>query len=296
MLIRYDLLDTTLPLVHMKFRPKLTPISSALLVIFLIIAIWVAAYPIAIRLPQNTFQEPLNSSYNVLNVLFTALAFGGVLITLIFQAHEAKSARNETVERSILEMFQILTSSEFQATKNSAYRVLIAAIKNRDYGEYVASKLFAVNQLSFPDNEKVRDTLIELDTAKQTKDAQAFEHLERHDRLKLDDMMNFFSMLAQRESSKSIVNHVEFAYDWWRPALMLVAQLQKERRDAHPKIQELCKNRLLQEIIWSLDRVYGHEPIKDDKAVWTYLCEHPLLKERFGLDHRYRPAVIDAKG
>lgn len=65
MLIRYDLLDTTLPLVHMKFRPKLTPISSALLVIFLIIAIWVAAYPIAIRLPQNTFQEPLNSSYNV---------------------------------------------------------------------------------------------------------------------------------------------------------------------------------------------------------------------------------------
>ena len=125
----------------MKFRPKLTPVSAALLVILLIIVIWGATYPIAIRLPQNTFQEPLNSSYNVLNVLFTALAFGGVLITLIFQAHEAKSARNETVERSILEMFQILTSAEFQSTKNSAFRVLIAAIKNRDYGEYVASML-----------------------------------------------------------------------------------------------------------------------------------------------------------
>ena len=51
----------------MKFRPKLTPVSAALLVILLIIVIWGATYPIAIRLPQNTFQEPLNSSYNVLN-------------------------------------------------------------------------------------------------------------------------------------------------------------------------------------------------------------------------------------
>ena len=203
---RYDLAIASLHLLPMKNRPKLTPISAALLVILLIIAIWVAAYPIATRLPQNTFQEPLNSSYDALNVLFTALAFGGVIITLIFQAHEAKSARNETVERSILEMFQILTSTEFQATKNSAFRVLIAVVKNRDYGEYVASKLFAVDQLSFPGNQEVKDTLRELDSAKQTEDAQAFEHLERHDRLKLDDMMNFFSMLAQRESSKSIVN------------------------------------------------------------------------------------------
>lgn len=292
---RYDWKNAFIHLQPMKFRPTLTPISTALLVILLIIAIWGAAYPIAMRLPQNTFQEPLNSSYNVLNVLFTALAFGGVIITLIFQAHEAKSARNETVERSILEMFQILTSAEFQATKNSAFRVLIATIKNRDYGEYVASKLFAVDQLPFPDNEKVKYTLRELDTAKQTDDPQAFEHLERHDRLKLDDMMNFFSMLAQRESSKSIVNHADDAYDWWRPALMLVAQLQKERRDTHPKIQALCKNRLLQDIIWSLDRVYGHESIMSDKAVWTYLSEHPLLKERFGLDQRYCLAAIGAK-
>lgn len=292
---RYDPATAFLHLLSMKLRPKLTPISAALLVILLIIAIWAAAYPIAIRLPQNTFQEPLNSSYNVLNVLFTALAFGGVIITLIFQANEAKSARNETVERSILDMFQILTSAEFQATKNSAFRVLIAAIKNRDYGEYVASKLFAVDQLPFPDNEKVKDTLRELDTAKQTHDARAFEHLERHDRLKLDDMMNFFSMLAQRQSSKSIVTHVDFAYDWWRPALMLVAQLQKERRDTHSKIQALCKNRLLKDIIWSLDRVYGHEPVMGDKAVWTYLSEHPLLKERFELDQRYLLAAIDAK-
>lgn len=278
----------------MKSLPKIAPATAALLVILCILFVWGAAYPLASSLPQNTFQEPLNSSYNALNVLFTALAFGGVIITLIFQAHEAKNARNEGVERSILEMFQILTSEEFQATKNSAFRVLIAAIKSREYGEYVASKLFSVNQLPLPKNAVVEKILCEMDSAKQTAtDPQAFEHLERHDRLKLDDMMNFFSMLAQRESSKSIVHHVDFAYDWWRPALMLIAQLQKERRDTHPKIRELCKNRLLHEIIWSLDKVYGHEPIKDDKAVWSYLQSHPLLMERFELDPHYKQSATE---
>lgn len=81
---RYDFAKHHTSSMPMKFRPKLTPYSAALLVILLIIVIWGATHPIAIRLPQNTFQEPLNSSYNVLNVLFTALAFGGVLITLIF--------------------------------------------------------------------------------------------------------------------------------------------------------------------------------------------------------------------
>ena len=280
----------------MKTSLKPTPVTAALLVILCIVFIWVATYPLASSLPQNTFQEPLGSTYNVLNVLFTALAFGGVIITLVFQAEEAKKARNEGIERSILEMFQILTSEEFQATKNAAFRVLIAAIKSRDYGEYVASKLFAVDQLPFPGSSAVREILSELDDKKRSAtDNQAYESLERHDRLKLDDMMNFFSMLAQRESSKSIVNHVDFAYDWWRPALMLIAQLQQERRDANPKIRELCKNRQLSEIIRSLDQVYGHAPIKDGKAVWAYLCSHPLLKERFKLDPSYEQQAVAVK-
>lgn len=271
----------------MKFFSKLTPTTIALIVTLCIIGIWGSTYPIAASFPENTFKEPLNSSYNALNVLFTALAFGGVIITLVFQSQEARTARQEAIERSILEMFQILTSSEFQETKNSAYRVLIAAIKNKAYGEFVASKLFAVDQLHFPDGPAVRKTLCDLDRRKLSADEQAFEDLERHDRLKLDDMMNFFSMLAQRESSRSIVNHVDFAYDWWRPALMLVAQLQKERKDANPKIQQFCKNRLVHEILWALDDVYGHAPLKGDEAVWAYLRSHPLLKERFALDPDY---------
>jgi hypothetical protein len=32
-----------------------------------------------------------------------------------------------------------------------------------------------------------------------------------------------------------------------------------------------------------------------NKAAWTYLSEHPLLKERFELDLRYWPTAIDVK-
>lgn len=279
----------------MKIRLKLTPIGFGFLVIFLIVLIWAAAYPIALNLPSNAFQEPLNSSYNVLNVLFTALAFGGVVITLIFQAQEFKNSRVEAVERSILEMFQILTSEQFQATKNSAFRVLIAVIQNREYGLFAASKLFAVSQLPFPKSEKVIQTICDLDNAKNIKDLQRFEYLERHDRLKLDDMMNFFSMLAQRESSSSIINHVDFAYDWWRPALMLIAQLQKEHRNSDVVIQKYCKNRLLIEIIWSLDSIYGFEPIKSDEKVWAYLISHPLIAQRFKLDPEYEIALASLR-
>jgi hypothetical protein len=246
----------------MKLMPKLSPVSMALIVILCIVFVWGATYPLALWLPRNAFQEPLADSYSVLNVLFTALAFGGVIITLIFQSQEAKQARIEAVDRSILEMFQILTSAEFQATKNAAFRVLIAAIKNKDYGQYVASKLFAVNQRDFPQDDAVRQTLCELDAAKQAAtDDQTFLNLERHDRLKLDDMMNFFSMLAQRQSSQSIVSHVDFAYDWWRPALMLIAQLQYEHGRDDEEIKMHCKNRLLLDIIGDLDKVYGHDPI-----------------------------------
>lgn len=59
-----------------------------------IVAIWALAlaYPLASNLPSNIFKEPLNSLYGVLNVWFTALAFSGVIITLVVQNHQAEAA------------------------------------------------------------------------------------------------------------------------------------------------------------------------------------------------------------
>ncbi|MET0265294.1 MAG: hypothetical protein ABW202_06755 [Duganella sp.] len=52
------------------------------LILSLIVIIWLLASPVARYLPSDTFGDPFDKVYNGLNVLFTALAFGGVLITL----------------------------------------------------------------------------------------------------------------------------------------------------------------------------------------------------------------------
>ena len=88
-----------------------------LAVMAFIISVWAMAWPVSKALPGGAFSEPVGSVYNGLNVLFTALAFGGVIITLLFQAEEAKHARREEIERSIFDLFQTFTSQEFQEVK-----------------------------------------------------------------------------------------------------------------------------------------------------------------------------------
>lgn len=251
--------------------------STAILVMLLVVVIWALAYPIAANLPPNAWQEPLTSSYGVLNVLFTALAFGGVVITLIFQADQAKAAQRETMERSILEMFQAFTSNDFQYTKNAAFRVLITAIQHKPYAEFVASRLFAVAQLPLPDSPAIQETILNLEGNKERARQCSFSEMERGDRLKLDDIFNFFAMLAQRESACEIIKHVDFAYDWWRPALLVIAQTQLEHQRKHPGIAKYCRNRPVMETIQTLDAVFGHAPLPTDQAVWDYLFHHPKM-------------------
>lgn len=62
-------------------------------VMLFIITVWAMVWPISKALPGGAFSEPVGSIYNGLNVLFTALAFGGVIITLLFQTEEAKHSR-----------------------------------------------------------------------------------------------------------------------------------------------------------------------------------------------------------
>jgi hypothetical protein len=260
--------------------------STSVLIMVLIVCIWALAYPVAASLPENVFKEPLSSSYGALNVLFTALAFGGVVITLIFQANQAKIAQKESMERSILDMFQTFTSDEFQRTKDAAFRVLITAIKHKEYADFVASRLFAVAQLPRPVSAEIRQTVLGLEGNRTRTDAADFEKMERADRLKLDDILNFFAMLAQRESASEIVKHVDFAYDWWRPALLLIAQSQIEHQKRHPEIKEYCRNNPIMDTIRTLDTVFGHTQLNSDQEVWAYLFKHPKMID-FKLDPQF---------
>jgi hypothetical protein len=260
------------------------PARLGLAIMLLIVLVWIAAYPISKYLPNTLFSDPFSPVYNGLNVLFTALAFGGVIVTLLFQAEESRIARREAVERSIFELFQTFTSLEFQHVKDSSFRALLAAVKNRDYAEYLASRLFVVEQLALPSS--CVDTLCALDEAKRGKSGDEIVHADRADRLMLDNILNFFAMLAQRESSATVIKHCDFAYDWWRPTLWIVGQLQQERYDASVTIQTYCKNQLVTVTLKSLDKVYGHKPLGSAAEVWDYVTHHPKIIA-FGLDARF---------
>ncbi|MGE8500343.1 MAG: hypothetical protein ACN6O6_22810 [Pseudomonas sp.] len=258
---------------------------AALIVMIAIFAVWAAAYPLAQLLPRDTFSDPFEPVYNGLNVLFTALAFGGVIVTLFFQADEARIARREAVERSIFEMFQTFTSPEFQQVKNGAYLVLLTAVKDRAYAEFLASRLFVVEQQRLPESSMA--TVRSLDAKKNDLNDEALGHADRDDRLMLDNMLNFFAMLAQRESSGTVIKHCDFAYDWWRPVLWIVAQFQLQQYEASPIIRQYCKNTLVAATLKILDEAYGHTQLKTADEVWKYIDEHPKLKD-FGLDQAYK--------
>lgn len=259
----------------------------AIWVMLLILTLWVAAYPLAKYLPSDIFNEPFGSIYNGLNVLFTALAFGGVIISLRFQAEESKVARREEIERSIFELFQTFTTQEFQHIKDSSFRVLLAAVKNRDYAEYVASRLFVVGQKALPQDKACLDLLRSLDAAKQNLNDEEIVHADRADRLMLDNMLNFFAMLAQRKSSSTVIKHCDFAYDWWRPVLWIIAQLQQDLYNSSPTIRDYCRNQLVIVTLNEMDKIYGHPPLGSRNDVWEYITRHPKLTD-FQIDPRFK--------
>lgn len=267
----------------MKVSP---PAGVALIVILLIVLVWAAGYPIAVSIGDKEFPKSFDKVYSALNVLFTALAFGGVIATLMFQAEQSRVARREEVERSIYELFQIFTSADFQRVKDGAFRTLIAGVRDKDYGKFLAGKLLVAVNADLPESSTA--LLVELDSKKAGKSKQELIDLDRADRLMLDNVLNFFGMLAQRHSYSTVVKHCDFAYDWWRPMLWLLGKLQHEAYDGSTEIQVHCSTPLIVETLKKLDKAYGHLPLNehDDQAVWRYLSTHPKIKY-FKLDSRY---------
>lgn len=246
-----------------------------LAVMVFIISVWAMAWPVSKALPGGAFSEPVGSVYNGLNVLFTALAFGGVIITLLFQAEEAKHARREEIERSIFDLFQTFTSQEFQEVKNGAFRALLAGVQDEKYAHFLASRLYAVDQLPFP--ETVIPILRALDESKANLNDAQIEQADRADRLMLDNVLNFFALLAQRKSSSMVIKHCDFAYDWWRPTLWLVALLQQEHFKNSQAIPVYCRTRKIAETLVVLDEIYGHTALTTPLEIRRYIDTHPKI-------------------
>ena len=132
-----------------------------------------------------------------------------------------------------------------------------------------------MDQLPFP--ATVIPILRALDESKANLDDAQIEQADRADRLMLDNVLNFFALLAQRKSSSMVIKHCDFAYDWWRPTLWLVALLQQEHFKKSEAIPVYCRTRKIAETLVVLDEIYGHTALTTPLEIRHYIDTHPKI-------------------
>lgn len=253
-----------------------------------IFIVWLLVYILSRYIAMSDVSEPTNTLFNMFNVLFTALAFTGVIGSLYYQTAESRRASKELVERSILELFTIYTASDFQKTKDHAFFCLLLAVKDSQYARFLTSRLFPIERRPFPDSVMAHYKTLKPELADKSR--EELIDYDRAARLKLDDALNFFAMLSHKEAAKDVIKHVDFAYDWWRPTLWLIAQLQKEHREQHASVQQYCRNPLLHVTLSQLDAIYGYPLLTTKEEIYGYLRAHPWLQEQ-----HIDPAFFEAK-
>lgn len=274
--------------------------------VFLIISVlWGAAWIIGFKwdLLKTRTEQPLNDIFLSVNTLFAGLAFFGIIWTSFTQYKDLKESRalmaatataNSSMadaslrmakhadERTVLDLFQTYCSEYFQTVKDRSMNVLIASVKSRQYGEYLVSRLFVVGQLEPPDeiyHIKVAG-IPGWDTSK------GFSENERHDRYKLDELINFFSLLVGLTNAKDIINGCDFSYSWWRPLLWMVAIEQEKRFNENEEVRTYSTGLYLQNVVRKLDQIYNFKTFNTYDEAWTFILSHPKIIG-YGIDPEY---------
>ena len=283
---------------------------------FLIIGIWIGAWWWASHAPQSLkgiTEQPLADIFSSINALFAGLACAGVIVTIYLQMKEIKdteedikataeatartaAAVQETAdanekmadaslkmathydERSVLDLFQIYCSDYFQSVKDSSMSVLIPCVASKMYFDFVVSRFFVAEQLPFPP-----DCWGRVSKASYCETFEKFVKEEQRNRYKLDELINFFTVLTGRKNSRLIIKRCDFSYSWWRPLFWMVASQQQKRYDAIPNIQKYATPLYFPEVVRELDEIYGYKPFSSDQEMWDFIIGHPKIIS-YGLD------------
>ncbi len=286
---------------------KLTVIA----VVFLILGIWIGAWWWASS-PSSFIKgltsQPLADIFSSVNALFAGLACAGVLITIYIQMREltvtaedlkttaqantatARAISDTAVangemaraslkvathsdERSVLDLFQVYCSDYFQGVKDSSMSVLIPCVASKAYFDFVVSRFFVAEQLIFPE-----DCWEQVSKVTYCKTYEEFVKQEQRNRYKLDELINFFTLLTGRENAREIIQRCDFSYAWWRPLFWMIASQQKRRFDEHPRIRTYATSLYFLEVVRKLDEIYGFEPFRSDAAMWDFIVNHPKIQ------------------
>jgi hypothetical protein len=286
---------------------KLTVIA----LIFLIIGIWIGAWWWASAHSASMKEltsQPLADIFSSVNALFAGLACAGVLITIYIQMRELNvtaedlkttaQANRDTAraisdtakangdmakaslkvathsdERSVLDLFQVYCSEYFQGVKDSSMSVLIPCVASKTYFDFVVSRFFVAEQLTFP-----QDCWKRVSKVTYCETFEEFVKQEQRNRYKLDELINFFTLLTGRDNAREIIRRCDFSYSWWRPLFWMLASQQKRRFDEHLSIRTYATPHYFSEVVHKLDEIYGFEPFGSDAEMWNFIVTHPKIQ------------------
>lgn len=290
----------------------------------LVFGVWLGAWGVVWFMPRADHVEllttqPLADIFNSLNALFTGLAFGGVIITSYIQIQEMKSTQEElkktaeankksaeaisataqannamaeaskkmevhSDERAVLDLFQVYCSDYFQGVKDSSMSVLIPCVASKDYFDFVVSRFFVAEQLHFPEQcwEKISKA-----KASFCKTYEEFVVQEQRYRYKLDELINFFTVLTGRKNAKEIIQRCDFSYSWWRPLFWMIASQQKNRYASNEAVRTYATPLYFPDVVLALDEIYGYAPFSSERDMWEFVFNHPKVKS-YGLDPEHK--------
>lgn len=285
------------------------PARSFFILALILLGMWGAALALGLR-PEikNYTAQPVSDALSGINALFAGIAVAGVILTLFLQMHEAKvmGAEMEKTaqanlsmvsanvkmatradERAVLDLFQTYCSEYFQIVKDSSMSVLIPCVASKAYCDFVVSRFFVADQLPLPP-----DCWEKVSTVTRSRTFDDFVVQEQKNRYKLDELINFFTLLVGLSNAREAIARCDFSYSWWRPLLWMIAVQQEKRYLASDMIRKYATPLYLQAVLQRLDEIYGMTPFSDERAMWDFFIHHPKVRS-YGLDDQYADLVTE---
>ncbi|MFM0501212.1 hypothetical protein [Paraburkholderia caffeinilytica] len=280
------------------------------IVLAVIFGVWIGAWIMATEpIFKSMTSQPLADMFSSINALFAGLAFAGVIITVYYQIYELKDTREElkrtadssattaraaaetaaanlkmvahSDEQAILDLFKIYCSEYFQTVKDSSMSVLIPCVASKKYYDFVVTRFFVAEQMEFP-----ADCWEKVSKATYCKDFDDFLKSEQRYRYKLDELINFFTLLTGKSNSKEIIARCDFSYSWWRPLFWMIAMGQEQRYASNEQVRKYGTAPYFMAVTRKLDEIYGLTPFKTNSEAWEFIINHPKVKH-YGIDSEF---------
>ena len=196
----------------------------------------------------------------------------------------------DTKANAIVDLYQTYTNDYFFRLSGSAWGILMRCLKNKDYSDYVVSTFFVSEYCAMlsDDTKKIIFSAYAEEITNDSEEEKARilkkDNEERH---RLDDFINFLSVLALRNAPKEVFEKCDFFYDWWRPLLWWISDKRHAAYLVDLKKQKYSSKPHHLEILSKLDSIYGFETLESHKERWKYFVDHPLVKKnKFDKRHR----------